>query len=141
MIPKSELVNKINILESKLQRILFYHPELEDIQQFEETLSIMGLSSDEISGLFSNGRIYKYDVLTDPNTGNDVLIHSVCVTIQYNRSSGKYEIYLNNQPYNEYIASCKYKSQILEKLSKEYVEVKDLLRENEKLKEMLSHLL
>lgn len=67
-------------------------------------------------------------------------IHLVCATIQKNPSTGNYEVYLNNEPYKEFIDSIKVRSKNLNQLAKEHVEVAELMKENERLREIISHL-
>ena len=67
-------------------------------------------------------------------------IHLVCATIQKNPSTGHYEVYLNNQPYKEFIDSIKVRSKNLNQLAIEHSEVAELIKENERLKEIISHL-
>jgi hypothetical protein len=49
-------------------------------------------------------------------------------------------VYLNNQPYKEFIDSIKVRSKNLNQLAIEHTEVAELIKENERLKEIISHL-
>ena len=140
MIPKKELIERLAVAEGELSRIYHYLPSLQYVSQNEAIMASMGFSLSEIGEVFRKGSGYKRGSLIDPYTGDELSIHLVCATIQKNPSTGHYEVYLNNQPYKDFIDSIKVKSARLNELAKENVEVSELMKENERLKEIISHL-
>ena len=140
MIPKRELIERLAVAESKLSKLYRYIPSLEYMVENEAVMASMGFSISEIEEVFRKGTTYKRDSLIDPYTGDELSIHLVCATIQKNPSTGHYEVYLNNQPYKEFIDSIKVRSKNLNQLAIEYSEVAELIKENERLKEIISHL-
>lgn len=140
MIPKKELIERLALAESKLAKIYKYIPSLEYLDKNEVVMASMGFSMAEIEDVFRRGSGYKREYIIDPNTGEELPIHLVSATIQANPSTGHYEVYLNNQPYKEFIEAIKVRSTTLKQLATEHTEVAELIRENEKLKEMLSYL-
>ena len=140
MIPKKELIERLAIAEGKLSRIYHYLPSLEYINQNEAVMASMGFSLSEIEEVFRKGTGYKRGSIIDPYTGDELPIHLVCPTIQINPSTGKHEVYLNNQPYKDFIDAIKVRSVNLKQLSVEHSEVAELIKENERLREIISHL-
>ena len=136
MIPKRELIERLAVAESKLSKLYRYIPSLEYMVENEAVMASMGFSLSEIGEVFRKKR----GSLIDPYTGDELSIHLVCATIQKNPSTGHYEVYLNNQPYKEFIDSIKVRSKNLNQLAIEHSEVAELIKENERLKEIISHL-
>ena len=140
MIPKKELIERLAVAEGELDRIYHYLPSLQYISQNEAIMASMGFSLSEIEEVFRKGTAYKRGSIIDPYTADELPIHWVCTTIQKNPSTGDYEVYLNNQPYKDFIDSIKVRSKHLNQLAREHVEVADLITENERLREIISHL-
>lgn len=140
MIPKKELIERLAVAEGELSRIYHYHPSLQYVSQNEAIMASMGFSLSEIEEVFRKGTTYKRDSIIDPYTEDELPIHLVCTTIHKNPSTGKYEVYLNNQPYKDFIDSIKVRSVYLNQLAREHVEVAELMKENERLREIISHL-
>ena len=140
MIPKAELIERLAVAESKLLKLYRYIPSLEYMVENEAVMASMGFSISEIEEVFRKGSGYKREQLIDPYTGDELPIHLLCTTIQKNPSTGQYEVYLNNQPYKDFIDSIKVSSVRLNQLAKEHVEVAELMKENERLREIISHL-
>lgn len=140
MIPKRELIERLAVAESKLSKLYRYIPSLEYMVENEAVMASMGFSISEIEEVFRKGTTYKRDSLIDPYTGDELSIHLVCATIQKNPSTEHYEVYLNNQPYKEFIDSIRVRSKSLNQLAIEHSEVAELIKENERLKEIISHL-
>lgn len=59
-------------------------------------------------------------------------------TIEKHPQSGKYELYINDIPYEEFIKLCMIKTENLENLSFKYPEIRELMFENEKLRETIA---
>lgn len=140
MIPKAELIERLAVAESKLSKLYRYIPSLEYMVENEAVMASMGFSLSEIEEVLRKGTTYKRGSIIDPYTADELPIHLVCTTIQKNPSTGHYEVYLNNQPYKEFIDSIKVRSKNLNQLAIEHVEVAELIKENERLKEIISHL-
>ena len=140
MIPKAELIERLAVAESKLSKLYRYIPSLEYMVENEAVMASMGFSLSEIGEVFRKGSGYKRGSLIDPYTEEELPIHLVCTTIHKNPSTGQYEVYLNNQPYKDFIDSIKVRSVHLNQLAKEHVEVAELMKENERLREIISHL-
>lgn len=140
MIPKAELSSRLETAESKLHRIYKHIPQLEYMEENDHILHSMGYSDAEIHELFSTGSTYKKDSITNPDTGETMLIYLAKTTIEKNPTSGRYEPYINNQQFREFIYGSKLKTEHLERLSKEHSEVREMLQENERLREMISFL-
>lgn len=138
MIPKKELIERLALAESKLAKLYKYIPSLEYLGKNEEIMASMGFSLAEMEEVFRKGSAYKRECIFDPRTGEELAIHFVCATIQENPSTGHYEVYLNNQQYQEFVEAIKVRSTSLKQLAIEHTEVAELIRENERLKEMLS---
>lgn len=140
MIPKAELIERLAVAEGELSRIYHYLPSLQYVSQNEAIMASMGFSLSEIEEVFRKGTTYKRDSIIDPYTEEELPIHLVCTTIHKNPSTGQYEVYLNNQPYKDFIDSIKVRSVYLNQLAREHVEVAELMKENERLREIISHL-
>lgn len=140
MIPKAELIERLAVAESKLSKLYRYIPSLEYVVENEAVMASMGFSLSEIEEVFRKGTAYKRGSIIDPYTADELPIHLVCTTIQKNPSTGDYEVYLNNQPYKDFIDSIKVRSVYLNQLAREHVEVAELMKENERLREIISHL-
>lgn len=140
MIPKKEIIERLAVAEGKLGRIYHYLPSLQYISQNETIMASMGFSPSEIEEVLGKGTAYKRGSIIDPYTADELPIHLVCTTIQKNPSTGDYEVYLNNQPYKDFIDSIKVRSVYLNQLAREHVEVAELMKENERLRYILSHL-
>lgn len=140
MIPKRELIERLAVAESKLSKLYRYIPSLEYMVENEAVMASMGFSLSEIGEVFRKGSGYKRGSIIDPYTADELPIHLVCTTIQKNPSTGDYEVYLNNQPYKDFIDSIKVRSVYLNQLAREHVEVAELMKENERLRDILSHL-
>jgi hypothetical protein len=140
MIPKRELIERLAVAESKLSKLYRYIPSLEYMVENEAVMASMGFSLSEIGEVFRKGSGYKRGSLIDPYTGEELPIHLVCATIQKNPYTEHYEVYLNNQPYKDFIDSIKVRSVYLNQLAREHVEVAELMKENERLREIISHL-
>lgn len=138
MIPKAELLRKIVSLENKLNLIYKYLPSVEYINDNEALLISMGYSSEEIKELFSTGCTYKREFLINPNNGQKVMLFMGKTTIEKHPQSGKYELYINDIPYEEFIKLCMIKTENLENLSFKYPEIRELMFENEKLRETIA---
>ena len=140
MIPKAELIERLAVAESKLSKLYRYIPSLEYVVENEAVMASMGFSLSEIEEVLRKGTAYKRGSIIDPYTADELPIHLVCTTIQKNPSTGDYEVYLNNQPYKDFIDSIKVRSVYLNQLAREHVEVAELMKENERLRESISHL-
>lgn len=140
MIPKAELIERLAVAESKLSKLYRYIPSLEYMVENEAVMASMGFSLSEIEEVLRKGTAYKRGSIIDPYTADELPIHLVCTTIQKNPSTGHYEVYLNNQPYKDFIDSIKVRSVYLNQLAREHVEVAELMKENERLREIISHL-
>ena len=140
MIPKAEIIERLAVAENKLSKLYRYIPSLEYMVENEALMASMGFSLSEIGEVFRKGSGYKRGSLIDPYTGDELSIHLVCATIQKNPSTGNYEVYLNNEPYKEFIDSIRVRSKNLNQLAIEHTEVAELIKENERLKEIISHL-
>lgn len=140
MIPKAELIERLAVAESKLSKLYRYIPSLEYVVENEAVMASMGFSLSEIEEVLRKGTAYKRGSIIDPYTADELPIHLVCTTIQKNPSTGDYEVYLNNQPYKDFIDSIKVRSVYLNQLAREHVEVAELMKENERLREIISHL-
>ena len=140
MIPKKELIERLAVAEGELSRIYHYLPSLQYVSQNEAIMASMGFSLSEIEEVLRKGTAYKRGSIIDPYTADELPIHLVCTTIQKNPSTGDYEVYLNNEPYKEFIDSIKVRSKNLNQLAIEHSEVAELIKENERLKEIISHL-
>ena len=140
MIPKKELIERLAVAEGELSRIYHYLPSLQYVSQNEAIMASMGFSLSEIEEVLRKGTAYKRGSIIDPYTADELPIHLVCTTIQKNPSTGHYEVYLNNQPYKDFIDSIKVRSVYLNQLAREHVEVAELMKENERLREIISHL-
>ena len=140
MIPKGELIERLAVAESKLSKLYRYIPSLEYMVENEAVMVSMGFSLSEIEEVLRKGTAYKRGSIIDPYTADELPIHLVCTTIQKNPSTGDYEVYLNNEPYKEFIDSIRVRSKNLNQLAIEHSEVAELIKENERLKEIISHL-
>ena len=140
MIPKAELREKLAIAEAKLSQIHKYIPSLEYVAENVNILRSMGYVDSEIHEVISSGSVYRREFVVNPQTGEKVAIHLGLTTIEKNPVSGKYEPYINNQPYIEFIESGILKTEKFDRLLADHPEVRELLKENERLKEALSHL-
>ena len=140
MIPRKDLIERLAVAEGELSRIYHYLPSLKYVSQNEAIMASMGFSLSEIEEVLRKGTAYKRGSIIDPYTADELPIHLVCTTIQKNPSTGHYEVYLNNQPYKDFIDSIKVRSVYLNQLAREHVEVAELMKENERLREIISHL-
>lgn len=140
MIPKAELREKLAIAEAKLSQIYKYIPSLEYVAENVNILRSMGYTKAEIHEVVSSGSGYRREFVVNPKTGEKVVIYLGLTTIEKNPVSGKYEPYINKLQYMEFIESCRLKTEELDRLLADHPEVRELLKENERLKEALSHL-
>lgn len=135
---KAELVDRLAKVEYKLSQIYKYLPSLKYMEENEGILRSMGYSDFDIDLLFRSGSTYKKGGITDPETGEEMHPYILKTTIEKNPSCGKYEPYINGQPYMEFICHYKKSSEVVRQLSVEHPEIMELLQENERLKQMLT---
>ena len=138
MTPKTDLFNKINELEGKLQLIYKYKPSFQYIEESLRVLQSIGLEEDKIHEVISRGTTYVIGSITNPINNEKLAISVEDIAIKEDKNTGQYVVFIGSLPYKEFFAQELMTTRKIEELAKEHPEIKTLYEENRRLKKDLS---
>ena len=138
MISKSELLNKSNELEAKLQLIYKYAPSFRNIEENVRVLQSMGLSDFKIEEAISSKSTCVVSSLINPLNGEEMSVYVEDISIREDLNTGEYVVFVGAFPYKDFFAQALMTTRKLEELSKNNPEIKALYDENRRLKKSLA---
>lgn len=130
---------RINDLEKQLQLIYKYNPSLQNLDKNVEVLQNLGLDDRHIKEIVSRGSTTMVNTILNPVDGEEMAIYVVEVSIK-KKNAGEYEVYIGNVPYKDYFYKSLLTKKKLEELAKGNPEIREMYKENQKLKSLLSML-
>ena len=139
MTPKAELQKRVEEQDRQLQLIHKYLPSLEYIEENVRVLQSLGLKDYQIEEAISRGSTYAVNAITNPQTGEEMAIYVVEVSIQ-KTEDGQYGVFIGKVPYQEYFSQALMTKAKIEALAMEVPEVMAIYKENQKLKSLIASL-
>ena len=137
MIPKAELQRKVEEQERKLQLIYRYKPSLEYIEENVPVLESLGLRDYQIEEVIAKGHTHISTSITNPLTGEEMAIYVEDVSIKED-GAGQYGVFIGSVPYREFFSKAQLTKARLDELCETAPEVRELFKENQQMRTLIS---
>ena len=98
------------------------------------------MGDDQIMEVVSKGHTTLTNTITNPTTGEEMAIFIEDISIQKDKNSGEYGVFIGKVPYREFFDGTRMTKEKLEELAKEFPEIRDIYEENQQLKSLLASL-
>lgn len=133
---QQEIANRDERLAVMQHRLAKYFPFADDLESIFDTLTKMGLEG-RIREILLVGQVHIFEDLTNPDNGEAIAAHYTKVSLEKDKESGHYEIYVEGKPYSEFFAEEHIQRAELDRLAKENPMVKEIFEENARMRQVL----